>query len=128
MRISKCIIGGVVAAIGVGLLAVFLAGCAETGKEITMSAAKVEPKYVNEYCPIMGGPIDPATVTPELVRRYKGKLVAFCCSGCPGQWDKLTDEEKDAKLLKASVEEKHAKRVHRWRWKGYGKFRRRVRY
>ena len=128
MRITKCLTSGVVAAVAVGLLAAFLAGCVQTGKEITTSAAKVESKYVNEYCPIMGRPIDPATVTPELARRYEDKLVAFYCSRCPEQWDKLTDEEKDAKLLTASVDQKHAKRVHRRRWRGYGKFRRHIRY
>lgn len=128
MRVTECGTSGVVAVVGVGLLAAFLAGCAETGNEITTSAVKAESNYLDEYCTILGGPIDPATAKPELTRSHKGKLVAFCCAGCPEQWDKLTDQEKDDELLKASIEEKHAKRVHRWRWQGSGKFRRRVSY
>lgn len=54
--------------------------------------------YANTRCPIMNNPIDPTDVPPALVREYKGKKVAFCCGGCPAQWDKLTDAEKDAKL------------------------------
>ncbi len=128
MRATKCGTGGVVAVVGFALLAAFLAGCAETGNEIATPAVKAKSEYVDEYCTILGGPIDPATVKPELTRWYKGKLVAFCCPGCPEQWDKLTEQEKDDKLLKASIEEKHARSVHRWRWQGSGKLRRRVRY
>ncbi len=55
----------------------------------------------NTKCPIMGTPIDPAKVTESLTRDYKGQKVAFCCAMCPPQWDKLTDAQKDAKLLAA---------------------------
>ena len=43
--------------------------------------------------------IDPAKVPAELQRKHRGKLVGLCCAGCPVAWDKLSDEEKDAKLL-----------------------------
>jgi hypothetical protein len=36
----------------------------------------------------------PATLT----REFKGQKVAFCCGGCPAAWDKLTDEQRRAKL------------------------------
>lgn len=53
---------------------------------------------VNTRCPIMGGKVDPKTVPASLTRQYKGKTIGFCCGGCPPQWDKLSDEEKDKKL------------------------------
>jgi RND family efflux transporter MFP subunit len=59
--------------------------------------------FINRRCPIMGTTIDPAQVTPALTRDYKGHKVAFCCAGCPDQWDKLTDAERDEKLIKAGV-------------------------
>jgi len=62
-------------------------------------------KFVNDRCPIMGSPIDPKNVPDNLTRVYKGKKVAFCCGGCPGEWDKLSDQEKEAKL-KASTSKK----------------------
>jgi hypothetical protein len=47
---------------------------------------------------MMGSKIDAANVPANLVREHRGRKVAFCCAGCPGAWDKLTDAEKDAKL------------------------------
>ena len=62
-------------------------------------AAQAAPAaFANTKCPIMGSPIDPAKVPESLARVYKGKKIAFCCAGCPAQWDKLTDAEKDARL------------------------------
>jgi hypothetical protein len=56
-------------------------------------------QFANIKCPIMtGNAIDPAKVTPALTREFNGQKVAFCCGGCPGQWDKLSDKEKQAKL------------------------------
>ena len=57
--------------------------------------------FANATCPMMGSPIDPENVVPELVRLHKGKKVAFCCGGCPAAWDKLSEAQKDAKLQKA---------------------------
>ena len=65
-------------------------------------AKHVKPKFANVSCPIMGLPIDPDKVTKSLIRDYKDQKIAFCCDGCPGQWDKLTDTEKDAKLAKVT--------------------------
>jgi hypothetical protein len=56
---------------------------------------------VNVTCPIMGGAISPDGVPASLTREYKGQKIGFCCAGCPGAWDKLTDAEKDAALAKA---------------------------
>ena len=60
----------------------------------------VKPKFANVRCPIMGSPINPDKVAKNLIRDYKGQKIALCCGGCPGQWDKLTDAEKGAKLAK----------------------------
>jgi hypothetical protein len=49
--------------------------------------------FANEKCPIMGGKPD-----PELVVQWDGKTIGFCCDGCPQKWEKLSDEEKAAKL------------------------------
>ncbi|MHC4584024.1 MAG: hypothetical protein ACYS3N_05810 [Planctomycetota bacterium] len=61
----------------------------------------VKPQFVNNRCPIMGSPINPAKVTKNLVRDYMGQKVAFCCAGCPSTWDKLPNAQKQAKLAKA---------------------------
>ncbi len=57
---------------------------------------------VNATCPIMGSPIDPQAVTPALSRTFQGRTVAFCCGGCPAQWDRLSDAQKLQKLKAAS--------------------------
>lgn len=74
----------------------------------------VKPKFANVRCPIMGSPINPDKVAENLIRDYNGEKIAFCCGGCPGQWDKLTDSEKDAKLAKVKPEpiEKHSEHKH----------------
>ena len=68
-------------------------------KKSTEKAAR--PAVVNKTCPMMGTKIDPANVPDNLYREFKGQGVAFCCGGCPDAWDKLPDEEKQAKLDKA---------------------------
>ena len=56
------------------------------------------PKVVNAKCPIMGKPIDPATVPANLIKEFEGQQIGFCCAACPAAWDKLSDAEKTAKL------------------------------
>ncbi len=58
-------------------------------------------RFANARCPIMGTAIDPANVPPSLTRTFEGQKVAFCCGACPPAWDKLTDEQKAAKLQAA---------------------------
>ena len=55
-------------------------------------------EFVNAKCPIMNNPIDPARVTEDLIRPFKGGKVAFCCAICPPKWDKLNDTQKQRKL------------------------------
>ena len=63
----------------------------------------ITPKFVNNKCPIMGTTIEPANVTEDLIREYKGQKVAFCCKMCPAEWDKLSDAEKEAKLSQVKI-------------------------
>ena len=56
---------------------------------------------VNGTCPMMGNKIDPAKVPVSLTRVFYGQKVGFCCGDCPPAWDKLTDEQKAAKLAPA---------------------------
>lgn len=59
----------------------------------------VKPEFANNLrCPIMGSPIQPDKVDEHLTRDYKSQKIAFCCPGCPAEWDKLTDGQKQAKL------------------------------
>ena len=62
--------------------------------------------YVNTRCPMMGSTIKPDKVTPKVVRSYGGKNVAFCCPGCIGPWEKLSNSAKAAKLAAASPKKK----------------------
>ena len=66
----------------------------------------IKPMFANDRCPIMGSPIKSDKVGKNLIRDHKGQKVAFCCAGCPAQWDKLTDAGKDAKLAKVLVSTK----------------------
>lgn len=67
----------------------------------TATATAPASPFVNTRCPIQGNATDPANVPESLTRLYKGQKVAFCCGGCPPAWDKLTDDQKDAKLKAA---------------------------
>jgi len=73
---------------------------AEAGEAAAEKA--VAAGVINSKCPIMGNPIDPADVPGELTRQWKGVKVGFCCPACLGAWDKLSDDEKLAKLTAAA--------------------------
>lgn len=61
--------------------------------------AKAEMPIANKTCPIMGAKISNPEKTPaKLTRTHKGQRVVFCCAGCPAQWDKLSEEKKQALL------------------------------
>ena len=52
---------------------------------------------VNDHCPIMGG-----EVTADGGQAvWNGQVIGFCCPECQPAWEKLSDEEKSAKLAKA---------------------------
>jgi pectinesterase len=73
----------------------------EAAVEEKTAEAQAARKVVNSVCPIEGTKIDPTNVPDSQIREYKGKKVGFCCTVCPTVWDKLSDEEKDAKLQAA---------------------------
>ena len=83
-------------------IALFELQKAQTLLEAVKQAVKkqIAPEYVNSKCPMMGGPIDPSKVTAALTREFNGQTIAFCCNGCPGMWDRLTDEQKQEKVAK----------------------------
>ena len=61
--------------------------------------SQVKLQYANSlHCPIMGSSIFINMVDINLTRDYKGQKIAFCCPGCPAEWDKLTEAQKQAKL------------------------------
>jgi hypothetical protein len=64
-----------------------------------------DAKVVNVRCPITGNKIDPDKVPADLTREWKGQKIGFCCAACPPAWDKLTDEQKQAKLDAAKASE-----------------------
>lgn len=72
-------------------------GLSEAQKEAKLKQHQAQ-SFINTTCPIMGSPINSAKVSSSLVREFKGQKVAFCCPGCPAQWDKLSDAQKQAKL------------------------------
>ena len=72
--------------------------------------ATAPSRFVNAKCPIMpGSRLNPKKVTAALTRKFKGKTVGFCCAGCPGAWDRLSDAGKESKLQKV-LRPKHKKR------------------
>jgi len=52
----------------------------------------------NAKCPVEGKSIDRMNCSNELTQMHKCMKVGFCCSACRLAWDKLTDNDKDAKL------------------------------
>ncbi len=67
---------------------------------------QVGPRFLNDRCPIMGTKINPDNVPADLTRVYGQGKVAFCCGGCPAQWDSLTEAQKTAKLKEAGGQQR----------------------
>lgn len=74
----------------------FLAACHSDKKTDDQHATKASMGAVNSKCPMRGTecPLGDKAVTTA----YKGQTVAFCCKGCEGKWEKLSDAEKDQRL------------------------------
>ena len=68
---------------------------------------KVKPTFSNRVCPIMESKIYPADVPAGLSREFDSEKVAFCCTGCPSQWDTLSDVTKRSKLIIAKRPASH---------------------
>ncbi len=81
-----------------GLFAACLAlgACSSTSKtEAKSDATKtVASKTVNTTCPIGNEPVDPKVTTAS----YKGQNVGFCCAGCKGKFEAMSDSDKAAKM------------------------------
>ena len=95
---AKWVLAGMVV-IGLSAGSAWAAGCCAPGANSdSTKAVEAVAKPVNTHCPIMGGKIDPDNIKPELTRQFKGQTIGFCCGMCPAKWDKLSDEQKQAKL------------------------------
>jgi hypothetical protein len=82
------------------------AGCnGEDGDTEAGANGDTEVMYVNQRCPIMpANKIDAENVPDNLVTEFHGHKVAFCCGGCPEQWEALSEEQKIEKLVAVGVE------------------------
>jgi len=81
--------------------AAFVAACHhdhdESMHSSTSKNTNVAMGAINDKCPISGQPVSPGEVSD-----YKGHTVGFCCAGCEGKWNAMTDAQKDAFVAKYS--------------------------
>jgi len=56
-------------------------------------------KAVNTVCPVVDADGADESVTAE----WRGKTIAFCCPTCVRKFDRMSDAEKDAMLVKATT-------------------------
>ena len=73
---------------------------ADPGTEAASETDSDTPEAVatdNKNCPIMGHAVtaDGGSVA------WNGKTIGFCCEGCKPEFEKLSDEDKTAKLAEA---------------------------
>lgn len=61
------------------------------------SEPKASMGIVNAKCPIV--PADELPANPATVE-FKGQKVGFCCPGCISDWNRLSDEQKQARIDK----------------------------
>ncbi|MGI9012974.1 MAG: hypothetical protein ACR2GY_01850 [Phycisphaerales bacterium] len=79
-------------------LAITLGGCQSQNK--TNATQPVSMGVINANCPIMDGhPVSAEAKTTM----HKGERIGFCCDGCIGAWNKMSDAEKDAYVAAQSV-------------------------
>jgi len=76
--------------------ALIAAALALTGCNKDQKAAHTNTNMgaMNTKCPISGGPVSANAGTVS----YKGQAVGFCCDGCVGKFDKMSDADKAAKM------------------------------
>ena len=70
---------------------VALTGC--QGSQ-TATESAVSPGMVNARCPQSGGPLREGCPTSS----WDGETIGFCCPGCKANFDRKTDDVKDAQL------------------------------
>ena len=79
-----------------------LAGCKSTcaacdaGKDMDHHDAS-PAMFVNDTCPIGGEAVEADGGSAD----YKGSTVGFCCPGCKGGWEDMSEADKDAFVAKA---------------------------
>lgn len=72
-----------------------LSGCASSGSQ-NGTQAGASMGFVNARCPMRPDCTNPLSTSTD----YKSQNVGFCCAGCVGQWNKLTDEQRDERLAR----------------------------
>lgn len=82
----------------------WLGGCSSAQKGGTAAADPQPGQTANLVCPISGKLVAVGVEVPT--RNFEGKVVGFCCTNCPAQWDNLPDSEKKIKLSAAMDKEK----------------------
>ena len=55
-------------------------------------------KYVNDRCPVTGRRLDPARITPRLIREFEGVRVAFLDEEAIAQWEGMPELERARRL------------------------------
>ena len=65
----------------------------------TLTPEATPVSFANDKCPIMGG-----KPNAELTVDWDGKTIGFCCEGCPEKWEKLSEQDKAAKLTAATAD------------------------
>jgi len=68
-------------------------GACEVGEHDDASPAI----FVNDTCPIGGEAVEANGGSAD----YKGSTVGFCCPGCKGGWEDMSEADKDAFIAKA---------------------------
>lgn len=97
----------VIATLGCSVAVMVIGGCACCGSCKDTAAASHRHgdaktvEVVNAICPIGEDPIDTKAVEVGLTRQWRGRTVGFCCEGCLGPWDSMSDAEREQKLSTA---------------------------
>ena len=73
-----------------------LAACQSGDKATTMPDSGASMGVLNDTCPVMGGGVDPEAETAS----FHGYTIGFCCDGCKGKWDEMSDAAKQAFVAK----------------------------
>lgn len=86
------------AAAAVACACLVLMGCSsETKKDAGGDKAMGAVKADNALCPFSANPVKADIKTAS----FQGKNVGFCCNGCAGKWDAMTDAQKTEAWKKA---------------------------
>ena len=72
-----------------------ITGCHDSNKHAQATQPSAQVMASNEMCPISGKPVN-----PNVSSNYNGKVVHFCCGGCKGKFDAMSDADK-AKMCAA---------------------------